>query len=315
MIVCTIPQEQMQEKHYDYFQQRTGINIVPAITSEERACLIPEAEILLTFPSTIKKYIARAEKLKWIFCLSAGVEELPFDELKRRGIIVSNASGVHAEQMSEHTLGIMIAFCRQFHTMIKNQLEKRWDRLMDVDELASKTLCIIGTGSVGREIAYKAKAFYMNVIGVKNTPAALPDFDAIYTSDRLHDALKISDYIVVITPLTQKAYHMIGLKEFQCMKRSAVLINISRGDTIDEEAMITALEEGWISGAGLDVFHEEPLPPESKLWGLPNVLLTPHNSGLSRHYYQKCVELFADAYKLYASGQGVLNQIDLEKGY
>lgn len=315
MIVCTIPQEQMREEHYLYLKQRTGATIVPAITSEDRARLIPEAEILLTYPSTVKKYIAKAEKLKWAFCLSAGVEALPFDELKRRGIIVSNASGVHAEQMSEHTLGIMIAFCREFHTMMKNQLEKRWKQLTDVDELSGKTLCVIGTGSVGREIAHKAKAFYMNVIGVKNTPAALPSFDAIYTVEHLHSALKLADYTVLVTPLTEKTYHMIGSKEFQCMKNSAVFINISRGDTVDEEALITALENGWILGAGLDVFHEEPLPPESKLWTLPNVILTPHNSGLSRHYFQKCVELFADAYARYTGGQGVLNRIDLTKGY
>ncbi len=315
MIVCTIPQEQLQEEHYLYFKLRTAAEIVPAVTSEERARLIPEAEILLTFPSTVKKYIATAEKLKWAFCLSAGVEELPFDELKRRGIIVSNASGVHAEQMSEHTLGVMIAFCREFHTMMKNQFERRWERLTDVDELSGKTLCVIGTGSIGREIAHKAKAFYMNVIGVKNTPAALPGFDAVYTLEHLHDALKLADYIVLIAPLTEKTYHMLGSKEFQCMKKSAVFINISRGDTVDEEALINALENGWIKGAGLDVFHEEPLPPESKLWTLPNVILTPHNSGLSRHYFQKCVELFAEAYERYTAGQGALNQIDLEGRY
>ena len=99
------------------------------------------------------------------------------------------------------------------------------------------------------------------------------------------------------------------------MKKSAVFINISRGDTVDEEALITALENGWIKGTGLDVFHEEPLPLESKLWTFPNVILTPHNSGLSRHYFQKCVELFAQAYARYTGGQDVLNRIDLTKGY
>lgn len=315
MIVCTIPQNMMQEQHYRYFEERTGEKIVPAITHEERMRLIPQAEILLTFPSTIKKHIAHAEKLKWVFCLSAGVEELPFDELKKRQIVVSNASGVHAEQMSEHTLGIMIAFCREFHTMMKNQLANKWERIPDVDELSGKTLCVIGTGSVGREIARKAKAFDMHVIGVKRTPAALADFDEIYPSERLCDALQKADYVVMVTPLTEETYHMIGLRELQCMKKSAVLINIARGDTIDEEDLITALENGWIKGAGLDVFHEEPLPQESRLWKLDNVILTPHNSGLSRHYYQKCIALFADAYARFISGEGVLNQIDLEKKY
>ncbi len=315
MIVCTLPQDLMQEKHYRYFEQRTGTRIVPAITHEERARLIPQAEILLSFPSTVKKYIAQVETLKWVFCMSAGVEELPFDELMERKIVVSNASGVHAEQMSEHTLGVMIAFCREFHTLMKNQFANKWERRMDVDELSGKTLCVIGTGSVGREIARKAKAFYMNVIGVKSTPTTLPDFDEIYPSTRLRDALQASDYIVLIAPLTDATYHMIGLSEFQCMKPSAVFINISRGDTVDEEALLMALKNGWIKGAGLDVFHEEPLPQESRLWKLDNVILTPHNSGLSRHYFQKCVALFADAYERFISGHGVLNQIDLKKGY
>lgn len=184
-----------------------------------------------------------------------------------------------------------------------------------MDEISEKTLCIIGTGSIGSEIARKAKAFDMKVIGVDKFPATSKNFDEVWGMDKMAEALGLADYTVLTIPLTEETYHLMGQKEFKSMKQSGILINMSRGDTVDETALIAALQEGRIAGAGLDVFHKEPLPQESPLWDMENVIITPHCAGDSPYLERRALNLFAENLLLYRQGKPMKNIINLERKY
>ncbi|MRR18516.1 MAG: D-2-hydroxyacid dehydrogenase, partial [Deltaproteobacteria bacterium] len=208
-------------------------------------------------------------------------------------------------------------FSRRLGDFLRAQTEKRWahDYGYEADELTGRTLLIIGAGSIGSEIARKAKAFDMTVYGIKNDPVPLEHFDRVAGTDALHGFLAESDYNVVITPLTARTYRMIGEKEFKAMKNSSIFINVSRGDTVDEAAMIEALRRGEIAGAGLDVFRDEPLPVSSPLWDMKNVFITPHMAGMSPHYMERAMEVFCDEFVAYRGGEKLRNVIGLDRGY
>jgi phosphoglycerate dehydrogenase-like enzyme len=282
---------------------------------DEAAPFLPDADIILLFGGLDPETLTRCPRLKWIFSFSAGVEKLPFAALMEKGVTVTNARGAQGPQIAEQTLGMMIAFSRRLNRCYRNQLERRWEPFMPADELTGKTLCIIGAGSIGREIARKAKAFDLKVIGLKYHPEALENFDQVWGIDRLHEALRQADYTVLATPLTPQTYHLIGAGELAAMKKSSFFMNISRGDTVDEPAMIEALKQGVIAGAGLDVFHEEPLPADNPLWAMENVIITPHNMGFSPRLFERLGLLLVKSIKCYRNGQPLPNQVDLERQY
>jgi phosphoglycerate dehydrogenase-like enzyme len=293
---------------------QTGETIRSFYSIQEAMEVLPDAEIIITFGRLDRDILTTCRSLKWVFSMSAGVEKLPLAELREMGVTVTNARGIHGPQIAEQTMGMIIAFSRGLNRCIRNQLQKKWE-ILHVGELTGETLCIIGAGSIGKEIARKAKAFDMKVIGLKRHPETLEYFDLVWSIDNLHEALQQADYSVLITPLTDETYHLIGPAEFQAMKRSGIFINVSRGDTVDETALIEALQNGSIAGAGLDVFHEEPLPPDSPLWEMENVMITPHNAGLSPHYSDRIIDLFLASLSCYRQGKPMPNQIDLARKY
>jgi phosphoglycerate dehydrogenase-like enzyme len=315
MIVALTSVPFFNKHELDIVAQRTGEVIHACNTFEEAGPLLPDADILIVLGWLGKDVLISCRRLRWVFSLSAGVEKLPLAELAAAGVTVTNARGIHGPQIAEQTMGVIIAFSRQLSRCLRNQQHKKWEQLLPVDELTGKTLCIVGAGSIGQEIARKAKAFDMRVIGVKRRPSALPHFDEVWPGDELPAALRQADYTVLITPLTDETYHLIGSTEFQVMKPGSIFINVSRGDTVDEAALIAALQNGSIAGAGLDVFHEEPLPPDSPLWEMENVLITPHNAGLSPHYADRIIDLFAASLACYREGMPLPNQIDPGRKY
>ncbi len=315
MIISLVPQNLLTKEQLGLFEKETGESILSFADLNEALKFLPEADILIVFGRIDKEALKICSKLKWLFSVSAGVEHLPFTELKEKGVIVTNTRGIHGEQISEHVFGMVLSFSRQLMLSRKNQLQKKWAQLLPVDELPGKTLCIIGAGSIGSEIARKAKAFDMHVIGLKKHPEAMEYFDDVFGIEKLHDVLGLADYAVLITPLTDETYHIMGAEEFKAMKRTGVFINMSRGDTVDEASLIDALRNGIIAGAGLDVFHTEPLPPESPLWEMENVIITPHNSGVSPHYFEKTLKVFRESLALYRQGKELPNRIDLERKY
>lgn len=279
-----------------------------------------KAEIIVGFgpilTSLTEEVLDQFTNLKWLHTLTAGLETIPFEILERRGILVTNSKGIHGTQVSEQIFGVIISFTRGLHFNLRNQLKSNWNTGgYQLDELYGKTLCIIGAGSIGREVARKAKAFDMKVIGVKKSEDDLENFDSIVNIENLQNVLKESDFIVTLVPLTSSTYHLIGDEEFNVMKKTGVFLNFSRGDVVDEEAMIRALQNGRIRGAGLDVFHIEPLPEENPLWKMENVVISPHNSGITPNIEIRQLNLFKLHYVAYCKGSSMPNQVDLKKKY
>ena len=266
-----------------------------------------------------------APHLRWIQYSGAGLDRLPPTGLlaPESRVIVTRASGVHITQISEYVFGSMLMFNRSWPQMLDLQHRHIWPRHHQEQhlaqrELAGRTLGIVGLGSIGRGIAHLGRAFGMKLIASRfsaHPGESDPDVDTLYTMDQLHTLLNQSDYVVLAVPLTEKTEKLIGEAELQAMQHHAYLVNIARGRVIDEPALIRALQEGWIAGAGLDVAIEEPLPPESPLFDAPNLILSPHISGASDYYNVRLADLFAENLQRYRAGQPLRNQYDPAKGY
>jgi len=263
------------------------------------------------------KMLMVAEKLRWIHCRGAGVDRLlAIPGLAESSIILTCSRGVHPAQASDHALALILALTRKLHIFMRSQMERRWDRMLAVDELDGKTLGVIGLGSIGTEIARKAKCFGMTVIAIKKNPTSPPPFvDELLPPDCLGELLTKSDFVVISTPLTSKTRGMIGERELRIMKKKAYLINIARGGVIREEALIRALREGGIAGAGLDVFVDEPLPLKSELWDLKNVIITPHVAGETEQYLEKAIPIFYENLYRFINNQPMINIVDKKAGY
>lgn len=300
--LISILEEIIKEKIYDCSHKETALKYMP------------EAEIIITIGGSDdalpmdKDILEASKKLKWVFSMSAGVEKLPIEELKSKGVIVSNTSGVHAGSIAEYVLGGMLMLSHHFHKYYKDQLQGVWGEIYSGENLEGKTICIIGAGNIGREIGKKAKAFDMNVIGLKRTAEPLLHFDQVLSMDKLDESLSIADYVVLVTPLTEETYYLMNESRFKQMKSNAVFINVSRGDTVDEGALIKALENKQIAGAILDVFHEEPLSESSPFWKFENVIITPHASAQSKNTSKRIFKIFEDSYNCYKNLTELPNQ-------
>lgn len=278
---------------------------------------LAEAEVLVTWGfnrEITPEFLERMPSLKWVHTLSAGVERIPVDVLAEKRITLTNTRGIHGIPISETVYGMMLAFSRGLHILRDQQRERVWKRVPG-DELWGKTLGIVGLGSIGREIARRAGVFGMRVIGIKAAPRPLEGVEKVYDPSGLPEVLKQSDYVVLSAPLLESTYHLIGEKQLKMMKPTAVLINIARGDLVDEAAVLKALNSGVIRGYGSDVFEVEPLPEASPLYGHPNVIISPHQSGLSPMYMPRAIELFAENLKRFARGEQLLNEVDPVRGY
>ncbi len=289
--------------------------------------------MLLTFrvPNDIA---TRAPCLKWIQLLSAGADHVLGGPLKGSAIPITTASGIHATPIAEYTLASMLAYAHRIHLAIRAQLRREWLRsgafMASVDEIRGQTIGVIGYGSIGRETARLAAAFGMTVLALKRnpaehadpgwSPAGLGDPEGriparFFGPDEREAILRDSDYVSVTLPLTDHTRKFIGEREFAAMKPGAYLVNIGRGEVIDERAMAAALSAQKIGGAGLDVFEHEPLEASSALWNLENVILTPHISGANRGYMDKACQLFADNLRRFAGNRPLLNLVDPSLGY
>jgi len=290
-------------------------------------------DALLTFrmPDDVA---TRTPGLKWIQLLSAGADHTPKHLISSGALAVTTASGIHATPIAEYTLASMLAYAHNLHVTMRAQMRRAWMRnweFMDtVDELRGKTLGVIGYGSIGRETARLAAAFGMTVIALKRDPAmhadpgwwppGLGDPEGViparwYGPEQRVEAVSESDYLTITLPATQYTRKFIGAREIAAMKPGAYIVNIGRGEVIDERALIDALRAKKIGGAGLDVFEQEPLPAESPLWDLENVILTPHMSGACKSYMDKACELFAENLRHFRAGEPLLNLVDPTQGY
>jgi len=315
---------------------------VPGVELVDRQCRTVEevselvstgCDVLLTFrvPDDVA---TRAPGLKWIQLLSAGADHVLGGPLKGGAIPIATASGIHATPIAEYTLASMLAYAHRIHLAIRAQSRREWMRSgafrASIDEVRGHTLGIIGYGSIGRETARLATAFGMTVLALKRNPAERADPGwcpaglgdpegripaRFFGPEERAAILGDSDYVSVTLPLTDHTRKFIGEREFAAMKPGAYLVNIGRGEVIDERAMAAALTAKKIGGAGLDVFEHEPLEASSPLWELENVILTPHISGANRTYMDKACQLFADNLKHFAENRPLLNVVDPKLGY
>ena len=286
---------------------------------ERLDALLAEGEVILSNPIVPGDILERAPMLKWLQLTSAGVDRLIDAPVVRSfSVEVTTASGIHAVPISEFVIGGMLAFAKGFPGALRAQAEGRWSPYLP-EELEGKTVGVLGIGAIGSRVADLAHAFGARVLAVRRSISSRQKGDG-RVSEFLPPAdlpyfLGESDYVVVAVPLTEESRHMIGEPELRSMKPTAILINIARGAVIDEEALTRALKEGWIAGAALDVFEHEPLPPDSELWNMPNVLLTPHVSGGTPRYMERAVDLFCDNLHRYLEGRTLRNVVDPERGY
>jgi phosphoglycerate dehydrogenase-like enzyme len=264
--------------------------------------------------------LEKSPQLQWLQTTSAGVERVLTLEMIARGIVITNASGVHSVSISEHLMAMMLAFGRCLPLLMKNQQRHTWrdeNLRSEVFELYGQTLLVVGVGDIGIALGDRAAAFGMNVIGVRRrTDLPQPDsFDEIVSTDDLEKRLPEADHVAICLPLTDATRGLVGPKQIQAMKPGAYIYNIGRGPIIDQEALVQALESGHLGGAGLDVTDPEPLPEESPLWDMPNVLITAHTSGSSPVYWERASEIVIENVRRWQASEPLNNVIDIEHGY
>lgn len=292
--------------------------------TDEFLARLQDAEVLCSY-WVPENWRSVAPKLRWLQYSGAGVDGLESTGIleAQSDIVITTAVGVHGTTIGEYVFGSMLMFNRTWPEMVRLQDRHVWPRSagwykLGGRELGDQTIGIIGLGSIGRRIAHLAKAFDMRVLATRRTLSGHenePNVDALYPISQLHDVLRQSDYVVLSVPLTHETEKLIGEPELRLMRPNAYLVNIARGRVLDEKALVRALREGWIAGAGLDVTEEEPLPPDSPLYDMPNVILTPHISGVSVHYDKRLTDLFADNLRRYRMGQPLRNLYDHKRGY
>lgn len=279
---------------------------------------VSNAEIIVGWhPSVEEAFLADPDfSVRWVHNWGAGIDQLPLSELRRRGIAVTNASGVHAYPISETILGLMLSLTRKLHTYVRNQVSQTWHHASLSEEMHGKTAGILGVGAIGLETARLCQAFGMRVLGLRRSGTASPYVDEMYDTGDLATLMAKSDYVVNILPYTDDTRHIVDARQFAQMKSTAFYINVGRGQTTDEAALIEALQTGRIAGAGLDVFAQEPLPTDSPLWRLDNVILTPHSSGSTMHYNDRALDIFTENLANYVQGHALSrNVVDLERQY
>jgi len=291
-----------------------GLEIIAGHDDATLARGLDEAEVIMASKFPVET-LARARRLRWIQLTSAGAEHLVPVRDVLRDVIVTNASGVHAALAADYVFGVLIMLQWDFPRLLRRQQAREWS-FQFTPPLAGKTLGVVGLGSIGAEIARRGRAFGMEVIGLRRRLGAVDGVSRVLGPSELPELLREADAVVLSVPGTVETHAMIGEPELKLMKPAAFLINIARGAVVDETALLRALREGRIAGAALDVFTEEPLPPTSPFWELPNVIVTPHIAGEPAGYAERVVtQVFADNVARFRAGQPLHNVVDLARGY
>jgi phosphoglycerate dehydrogenase-like enzyme len=282
---------------------------------------LPDTDIFVGY-SLRAEQLKDAKKLKWIHSTAAGVAQLMYPELRDSGILVTNPSGIFSVPMAEHTMGLLLALARNFPDSVRYQdhahwsQQELWNKPQHLAEINGKVLLIVGYGSIGREVAKRARAFEMRVWGVtRSGEGERTHAEKIFAVAKLREALPEADYVLIAAPETAETRHLMGATEIAKMKRGARLINVGRGSLLDEAALLRALESGALGGAAIDVAKLEPLPAESPLWKAPNLLITPHTSGVSDRLWDRQAGVLLELLERWFDGRELFNRVDFARGY
>ena len=300
---------------------RRKATIVVGDSSRDFATAVDDAGILFNWSGSLvflREVFLRSRHVRWIHSRSAGLEQTLFPELMASQVILTNGSGVFSPSLGEFVVAAILYFAKDFRRMIRNQAAGMWEQF-DVTMVSGQTLGIVGYGSIGRAIAARARALEMKVLGLKrNVSQEAPEdrlIDEIYGPERLLEMLSRCDYVAVTVPLTEQTRHLIAAAEFAAMKKNAVVINVGRGPTIDEAAMLKALSENRIRGAALDVFDQEPLPKGHPFYAAENVLLSPHCADHTPDWHDNAMRFFLVQLGRFKRGEDLFNVVDKKRGY
>ena len=266
--------------------------IEQARTPSEEKQLVQSAPVV-TGLAMDRDLLARAENLQLFACLYAGTGHLPIDAFEERGVAVTNASGVHAPNISEYVIGSMLTFAQGLHRGWQQQQRREW-RSFETSELEDSTVTVVGLGAIGQAVIDRLGSFGVETIGVRYSPEKGGPADEILGFDELHDALSRTDYLVIACPLTDETEGFIDEAAFHTLPSGAVLVNIARGPVVDTDALVGTLQRGDLAGAALDVTDPEPLPEDHPLWTFSNVLVTPHNAGATPRYYERVADILEE---------------------
>lgn len=277
--------------------------------------LLQKAEVIFGWPGPVD--IKTAENLRWIHLPSAGADSYTNGDITLpKQVALTTSSGVYGMPIAEHVLAMILSYNRNLQDYAYHKEKKLWKGIGTTRDFFGSTIGIIGLGDIGSEVAKRAKALGARVLAVKRTPSDPPEYiDKLYGTEELDEVLIQADYVVLALPNTAKTKEIINEERLRKMRPDAFLVNIGRGALIDQEALIKALQNGWIGGAGLDVTSPEPLPEDSPLWELPNVIISPHMSGISPTNDRRKFDIFYRNLKHYVAGQQMINLVDLKEGY
>ena len=272
-----------------------------------------DAVITPTLP-WLPEALAKLACYRWIHFLSAGVEKIWAMDFDMTRPLMSKSSGVHGAPMSEYAMGAMLYFTKQFGKFHEQARDRKWQRAW-LDELTGKQLTILGLGHIGQSLARRAKAFDMEVVGTLRRLRRLDYVDRIVSLEEIDSQLATTDFLVCCLPLTAATRDLVNAELFCKLRPGAVLVDISRGGVVNGNAVIEALNTGSLKGAALDVFEQQPLPPDSPLWQREDILITPHVSGTTPHYLGRALGVFVENYKSIIDGTGLVTPVSLEGGY
>lgn len=260
--------------------------------------------------------LSNASRLRWVQTLTAGSDRVSFPDLLQRGIVLTNGSGIHAPNLAEHIMGLMLAFARGLPVLIRAQTRREWKQDGRQFELQGQTLCVVGLGDIGLALAERASSMGMHVTGVRRRAIAAPDIiEKVAQLEDMDPLLADADHIAICLPLTARTGEVFDARRLALLKPSAYLYNIGRGEIVDQDALIDALRSGRLAGAGLDVMTPEPLPSDSPLWELENVIITSHTGGRSPRRMGRFVDLLIDNIARYRADEPLRNIVDPIEGY
>ncbi|HVC42122.1 MAG TPA: D-2-hydroxyacid dehydrogenase [Candidatus Saccharimonadales bacterium] len=279
-----------------------GVTINLAEHHEKVDPYIADADVLITFGAHMDdRVLEQGVNLRWIQALGTGVDGIADRAVLRAGVLVTNLHGLHGPAVSESVLASMLALARDLPRSLANQRRAQWQRF-PVRLLKGKTAGILGVGAIAADLAPKCGALGMRVVGVSSTQRTVPGFERVWGLERLGQVAGEVDYLVLLTPYTAATHGIVNAQVLAAMRPSSFLINVARGGVIDEPALVTALEEHRIAGAALDVFNEEPLPPDHPLWTLDNVILTPHIAGFHAGYIDDALPIVEENMRRFIAG-------------
>jgi phosphoglycerate dehydrogenase-like enzyme len=311
LILLTLPPDVTEQYRLRFQRVFPELEVDVVTTADKAATALPQADCLLTFGQMIKNLkldLAGANNLKWVQALGTGLDGITDQPALKASVTVTSLHGVHGAPVSEAALASMLALSRDLPGFVRAQDERQWKR-WPAKLLYEKTVGILGIGIIAEALAPKCKAMGMNVVGITSSPRKVAGFDRVHPMSELLKVLPECDYLVLLTPYSPATHHMIDAKVFSAMKPTAYLINVARGGVVDEDAMIEALRAKKFAGAALDVFSQEPLPPDNPLWTFKNVIITTHQGGFCDTYPDLAMPILEHNMRCFLKGdlKGMMN--------